>query len=85
MVVGRICFLTGCGHEHLSSSLVVMVVLTSLISCPSQGLKSCGDCSSVPETSHFIYPVSFSRCARSMESPMLPISTCSKCTLKNQR
>ena len=62
VVVGRICFLTGCGHEHLSSSLGVIIVLTSFISCPSQGLKSCDNCFSVSETSHFIYPVSFSSC-----------------------
>ena len=41
----------------------VIVVLTSFISCLSQGLKSCDDCCSVSETSHFIYPLSFSCCA----------------------
>ena len=63
VVVGRICCLIGYGHEHFSSSLGVIVVLTSFISCPSQGLKSCDNCFSVSETSHFMYPVSFSSCA----------------------
>lgn len=63
VVVARICCLIGCGHEHFSSSLGVIVVLTSFISCPSQGLKSCDNCFSVSETSHFMYPVSFSSCA----------------------
>ena len=63
VVVGRISCLIGYGHEHFSSSLGVIVVLTSFISCPSQGLKSCDNCFSVSETSHFLYPVSFSSCA----------------------